>query len=57
MAPSIRVDGTKEFAQSPPRTLKEVNDLIDTNGPLTEDSVLRTLYARFGEKQYFVSRN
>ncbi|XP_003739021.1 unconventional myosin-IXa [Galendromus occidentalis] len=55
MAPSIRVDGTNEFAQSPPRTLVEVNDLIDTNGPLTEDSVLRTLHARFFQKQYFTN--
>lgn len=52
MAPSIRVDGT---IQSPPRTLVEVHDLIHTNGPLTEDSVLRTLHARFFQKQYFVS--
>ncbi|OQR66176.1 unconventional myosin-IXb-like [Tropilaelaps mercedesae] len=40
---------------SPPRTHKEVHDLIHTNGPLTEDSVLRTLHERFHDGIYFTS--
>lgn len=33
----------------------EIHDLIHLSGPLTEDSVLRTLNARFINRDYFVS--
>lgn len=33
----------------------EMEDLIHLPGPLTEDAVMKTLQARFGESKYFVS--
>lgn len=35
---------------------KDMEDLIHLPGPLTEDAVMRTLQARFGDGKHFVSR-
>lgn len=35
---------------------KDMEDLIHLPGPLTEDAVMRTLQARFGEGKHFVSK-
>lgn len=34
---------------------KDMEDLIHLPGPLTEDAVMRTLQARFGDGKHFVS--
>lgn len=43
-------------SQHPKTPPKDMEDLIHLPGPLTEDAVMRTLQARFGDGKHFVSK-